>query len=150
MFYCRKKHAKVMRIDVREGVYPYDLRHNRNPCVVSPDVVGDFTAIPFPDETFYHVVFDPPHLLRCGERSWLAKKYGKLPKAWAPFLRAGFDECWRVLKVYGTLIFKWCAEDIRVSEITKAIGRKDLYGQRNGRKTNTHWLVFIKFPEEVH
>ena len=29
---------------------------------VKPDVVGDFTSMDFPDNTFSMVVFDPPHL----------------------------------------------------------------------------------------
>jgi len=31
--------------------------------------------MPFADESFYMVVFDPPHLVRAGENQWLAKKY---------------------------------------------------------------------------
>ena len=27
-------------------------------------------------------MFDPPHLLKVGKNSWLAKKYGKLPEDW--------------------------------------------------------------------
>lgn len=45
---------------------------------VDPDVVADFTKMPFDDESFYLVVFDPPHLRQAGETSWLVKKYGKL------------------------------------------------------------------------
>ena len=41
---------------------------------VIPDKVMDFRAIPFPDETFWHVVFDPPHLKRLGKDSWIAAK----------------------------------------------------------------------------
>lgn len=32
--------------------------------IIEPDLVADFTAMPFPDETFALVVFDPPHLVR--------------------------------------------------------------------------------------
>lgn len=41
---------------------------------VNPDVIGDFRNIPFDDNTFKLVVFDPPHLIHAGENSWLAKK----------------------------------------------------------------------------
>ena len=44
---------------------------------VLPDVVADFTDLPFPNNSFYLVVFDPPHLLKVGESAWLKKKYGK-------------------------------------------------------------------------
>ena len=44
--------------------------------VIDPDVIIDFRNMPFDDNTFDLVVFDPPHLIRAGEKSWLAKKYG--------------------------------------------------------------------------
>lgn len=34
---------------------------------IKPDVIADFRDMPFPDETFYLVVFDPPHLRYAGE-----------------------------------------------------------------------------------
>ena len=33
---------------------------------VHPDIVSDFTDMPFLDESFKLVVFDPPHLLKAG------------------------------------------------------------------------------------
>ena len=49
---------------------------------VKPDIIADFQNLPFDDCSFYHVVFDPPHLVRAGEKSWLAKKYGSLRGDW--------------------------------------------------------------------
>lgn len=111
---------------------------------VLPDMVCDFTALPFDDESFWHVVFDPPHLLDAGENSWLVKRYGKLPKDWRPMIRDGFNECWRVLKENGTLIFKWSEDSVTVGEVINAIGREPLYGQRSRRGSKTHWLCFFK------
>ena len=68
---------------------------------VEPDIVADFTQLPFPDKSFYLVVFDPPHLVKIGENAWLKKKYGKLPENWKPLIRDGFKECMRVLKPNG-------------------------------------------------
>lgn len=34
--------------------------------------VLDFRALPYPDESFYLVAFDPPHLVRAGRKSWRA------------------------------------------------------------------------------
>lgn len=113
---------------------------------VKPDIVADFQNIPFPDNTFYHVVFDPPHLLRLGDTSWLAKKYGKLNDDWKAILGGGFRECMRVLKPFGTLVFKWNETDIPVSEILKVFGVEPLYGHKSGKGGKTHWLVFMKFP----
>ena len=116
-------------------------------CEVKPDMVADFTALPFDDNTFWHVVFDPPHLTRLGETSWLSVKYGKLPTDWRPVIRGGVRECMRVLKPNGTLIFKWNETDIKVSDIIKAIGIEPLYGTRSGKHNNTIWMAFIKTEE---
>ena len=112
---------------------------------VKPDVIADFTDLPFPDGTFYHVFFDPPHMVTLGENSWMAKKYGRLDETrWKDTLKTGFDECMRVLKPNGTLVFKWNEYDIPVSEVVAAIGYKPLYGNRSGKQAKTHWMVFIK------
>ena len=37
---------------------------------VNPDQVCDFTDLPFEDETFYLVVFDPPHLAISESSIW--------------------------------------------------------------------------------
>ena len=65
---------------------------------VAPDIVCDFTDLPFPDESFQLVVFDPPHLTTAKETAWLVKKYGKLDDDWPKMLHDGFAECMRVLK----------------------------------------------------
>lgn len=41
---------------------------------VRPDVVGDFRKMPFDNESFHIVLFDPPHLKNLGKSSWMAKK----------------------------------------------------------------------------
>lgn len=108
---------------------------------INPDLVADFTDIPFENESFWHVVFDPPHLVKVGENSWLAKKYGRLDESWPTLIKQGFDECMRVLKTNGTLIFKWNEEQIKLSEVLKVIGIQPLYGNK---RSKTHWLVFMK------
>lgn len=109
--------------------------------IVNPDIVADFRNIPFPDESFYLVVFDPPHLIRAGANSWLAKKYGILEDTWQEDIRKGFNECMRVLKRNGTLAFKWNEDQIKLSEILKIIDYRPLFGNR---RSKTHWLIFMK------
>lgn len=108
---------------------------------INPDIIADFREIPFEDDTFYLVVFDPPHLLKAGENSWLAKKYGVLSDNWQEDIKQGFEECMRVLKPNGTLVFKWNEEQVKLREVIKAIGYKPLFGNR---RSKTHWLVFMK------
>jgi SAM-dependent methyltransferase len=108
---------------------------------IHPDVIADFRAMPFPDESFYLVVFDPPHLVRAGKNSWLAQKYGVLSEDWKNDIAQGFAECMRVLKPNGTLVFKWNEDQVSLCEVLKAIGQKPLFGNRRAK---THWLVFMK------
>lgn len=111
---------------------------------VAPDIVADFTAIPFPDNTFALVVFDPPHLIRGGENAWLVKKYGKLDETWPQMLHDGFNECMRVLKPDGVLVFKWSETQIPAEDVWRAIGRKPLFGHHSGKRSLTFWGVFMK------
>lgn len=87
------------------------------------------------------VVFDPPHLKRVGEKSWLAKKYGHLGSNWKEDIKQGFKECFRVLEINGILVFKWNEEQIKLSEILKLTNVEALFGNKRAK---THWLVFIK------
>ena len=116
--------------------------------VVNPDIVGDFRNIPFDDDTFNLVVFDPPHLIHAGEKSWLAKKYGRLnPDTYKDDLKQGFSECFRVLKPNGVLVFKWNETDVPVSEIIKLAPYAPLFGNKSGKLNKTHWIVFMKNEE---
>ena len=109
---------------------------------VQPDINMDFRNMPFDDETFKIVVFDPPHLINAGSSSWLALKYGKLPKDnWKEYLKAGFDECMRVLETDGILVFKWNDEQILFSEVLKCFDVKPLLGDKRGK---TRWVIFMK------
>lgn len=111
---------------------------------IEPDTIADFTSLPFEDNSFWHIVFDPPHLITLGADSWMAKKYGRLDENWEKVIHDGFAECMRVLKPNGTLIFKWNETDIPVSKVIKAIDYKPLYGHKSGKQQKTHWLAFIK------
>lgn len=115
--------------------------------IVDPDLVADFTSLPFPDDRFYMVVFDPPHLIGNGKSGWLAKKYGKLEGDWKSDLSKGFSECFRVLRPGGTLIFKWNEHKISVAQILALTPERPLIGNQSGRLSKTHWIVFMKEPK---
>lgn len=147
MFWFDKQNPDVVYMDKRRETHllkDKSVRGGTRTLIIDPDIMGDFTSIPFPDEHFAVVVFDPPHLVVAGETGWQAKKYGRLNKEWRAELRQGFSECFRVLKSEGTLIFKWCALQIPVSEILSLTDHQPLMGQRSGKAARTHWIVFLK------
>jgi SAM-dependent methyltransferase len=115
---------------------------------IEPDIILDFTALPYDDKTFHLVVFDPPHLKNAGTKSWMAAKYGKLSDTWQEDLRKGFKECFRVLANNGTLIFKWNETQIKIKDILALTDVQPLFGHPTGRKGLTHWVVFIKPIED--
>lgn len=110
---------------------------------VDPDIVGDFRAMPFDDESFRLVVLDPPHLRKLGGTSWLAQKYGMLLPSWETDIRAAFDEYMRVLKPEGILIFKWNEDQIKVRQILDIIPYKPLFGNPTSKHGKTIWMCFM-------
>ncbi|KAA9492929.1 class I SAM-dependent methyltransferase [Listeria monocytogenes] len=139
MFWFDRQHADTTFMDIRDFE---DVLCDGRKLAVKPDVQADFRDIPFPNNEFNLVVFDPPHLLKAGDNSWLAKKYGKLDSGtWAEDLAQGFRECMRVLVPNGILVFKWNEEQVKLNQILKVIDYKPLFGQR---RSKTHWLIFAK------
>ena len=100
------------RRETHENIWKSTNNKSERQCVIDPDVQCDFTDLPFEDNTFSLVVFDPPHLINAKETAWLVKKYSKLDETWPQMLHDGFNECMRVLKPDGILIFKWSEYDI--------------------------------------
>lgn len=149
MFYFDKENKNVLFGDCRqENITLYNGRKLN----VNPEQILDVTHLPFEDNTFNLVVLDPPHLIRAGEKSYMAQKYGKLPKNWQSFIHDAFNECMRVLKCGHVLIFKWNEYQIPVFQIIDTIGVRPLFGNRCGKASKTHWLVFYKglISNETH
>ena len=144
MFWFDKNNPDVLFIDKRSETVTAKDRDKVRTIEVKPDIIADFTDLPFGDESFYMVVFDPPHLKSLGETSWMAKKYGKLPENWKDVISKGFDECMRVLKPHGVLIFKWSESEIKVSDVLSIIPYKPLFGHTTGRQSKTIWMSFMK------
>lgn len=138
MFYFDKQNPDVIYADNREVK---TVLCDGRALLIKPDVMMDFRNMSYEDNSFKVVVFDPPHLIHAGTGSWLASKYGILPRDWPQYLKQGFDECIRVLETNGLLIFKWNEEQIRLSEVLRVFERKPLLGDQRGK---TRWLVFIK------
>lgn len=142
-----KKCAEAVFCDIRREDFTLffgKAKSSPHKCEINPDILCDFTNLPFSDNTFSLAVFDPPHLLKAKETAWLAKKYGRLDESWPKMLRDGFEEGMRVLKPDGVLIFKWSENDISADKVWKAIGQTPLFGHHSGRKSKTFWGCFMK------
>jgi hypothetical protein len=145
MFWFDKQNKDVDFCDLR--ILDTTLCDGRK-LEIKPDIVCDFTELPMKDDTYYLVVFDPPHLIKVGDNSWLAQKYGKLPaENWQEILKKGFNECMRVLRPNGIMIFKWNETDVAVSKIIDVVGQVPLFGHKSGKREKTHWLCFMKKEE---
>ncbi len=143
MFWFNKANPAAIFADIRDEKH---VLCDGRKLEVKPDVISDFRKMPFEDNKFKLVVFDPPHLKNAGKNGWQAKKYGSLSNDWKSDLSAGFKECFRVLDVYGTLVFKWNEHSIKVSEVLKLAGVAPLFGHRTMQNNKTHWIVFMKCP----
>jgi ubiquinone/menaquinone biosynthesis C-methylase UbiE len=141
MFHFDKENPLVTYGDIRTE--RHTLCDGRE-LIVNPDVTMDFRCLNYQDNTFSVVVFDPPHLVKLGEKSWMAKKYGILSESWKVDIKSGFSECFRVLKPNGVLIFKWNETQIKTSEILELTAYKPLVGHISGKRANTHWITFLK------
>ena len=71
-----------------------------------------------------------------------------IKKTWRDDLKAGFAECFRVLKPEGVLIFKWNETRIPIKEVLSLAPVRPLFGNRaTGQNLKTHWIVFMKEEE---
>jgi SAM-dependent methyltransferase len=151
MFWFDRTDLRAVFVDKRRESHALADKSSKwgsRALVVDPDIQADFTALPFKDESFALVVFDPPHLVRNGKTGWLAKKYGKLEGDWREDLRKGFSECFRVLRAEGTLVFKWNETDVPVSQILELTPERPLFGNRCGKAARSHWIVFMKTGDQ--
>jgi SAM-dependent methyltransferase len=151
MMWFNKADPRCLYVDKRRETHERQPteHHGYEKVVIDPDHVADFTALPFPSDTFALVVFDPPHFARTGNPGYLAKMYGRLEGDWRDMLRRGFAECFRVLRPDGTLIFKWTDTETPVRDILALTPEKPLFGHRSGKQARTHWIAFLKPNKEI-
>lgn len=138
MMWFDKNNPNVLFNDIHPRI---DTLCDGRSLVVNPDTTFDCRQLRINDNSFYLVVLDPPHLRKAGKDSGLSKKYGTLPEQWQEFLKDAFNECLRVLKPYGTLVFKWNEQQVKLSEVLTLLPVKPLFGHRRGK---THFIVFMK------
>lgn len=143
-FYFDKNDSRVLFCDKRSENLELHFNNGKIKRVinVNPDVVCDFTNLPFKNESFNLVIFDPPHMRHVGESSLMFRVYGKLPKEYKPFLQKGFNECFRILKRGGTLVFKWAETNYKLNDILELAEQKPLFAQRSSK--TSFFVVFYK------
>lgn len=142
MFWFDKENEYTTYMDIREETFEI----HRKKVNVKPDVVADFRDMPFQDNTYDLIIFDPPHLKWAGRNSIMKAQYGQLDKDnWPDDIRQGMSECMRVLKPTGTLIFKWNEAQVPLKDVLSAIPYRPLFGNK---RSKTHWLTFMKEETE--
>jgi len=147
MFWFNKTDQRAVFVDKRmerHSLKDKSSKGGSRELVIDPDYLADFTSLPFEDNCFALVVFDPPHFARNGKKGWMAKKYGTLKGDWRKELRMGFLECFRVLRPEGVLVFKWCDYEVPVSQILDLTPERPLFGHKSGKQQKTHWITFMK------
>lgn len=145
MMWFNKQHPDAIYMDSRREEF---IACDERKIKVDPDLLADFREMPFEDNSFKLVVFDPPHFNSLGENSFTAQKYGRLLPTWETDLKAGFDECMRVLETNGILIFKWNEFQIPVSRLIELFGVEPLFGHKSGKASLTHWMTFMKITND--
>lgn len=141
MFWFDKNNPNVLFADIRTESH---ILCDGRSIEIKPDVEIDFRKMPFKDETFKMVVFDPPHLVKLGKNTWMAQKYGTLLPTWEQDIKEGFNECMRVLQPFGTLIFKWNEAQVTLNKVLRVIGQQPLFGHVTGKHGRTIWVAFMK------
>jgi len=144
MWWYNKTRNGVLFMDKRE-ISPGSVKGENWSC--QPDLIGDYRAIPFDDETFYKVVCDPPHKIK-GDSGIITTKYGFLGQNWQDDLSKMFNECWRILKPGGSLIIKWADVDVPPRKILDCFfdweNRLDVSTHTKKGVNNTYFFSFYK------
>ena len=146
----QKENDRTLFIDKRERDPGFCGQPNRY-YQVQPDEVEDFRDLPYSDETFDLVVFDPPHTIRqngmADLKGHVTKKYGALhAETWQDDIRRGFNEFFRVLRPGGTLVFKFADEAADFERVLELAPEPPLFGTRTkqSKQVETRWFVFHK------
>ena len=144
MFYFNKNNPFVHFNDIRS--IETELCDGRK-LIVNPDTNFDARHLPFAKEYFNLIIFDPPHLVNVGSKSWLAQKYGKLDKQTAKDdIKQMQIELSRILSVGGTIIYKWNERDFLLKDMM--FWPDNIIPIMRHTKDKTHFVVLYKVKED--
>ena len=153
MWFYNKSKSNVLFVDCREEEKGFIDEIGCKNYEVKPDILADFTNLPFENESFFKVVCDPPHKIKI-DSGLIHKKYGNLGENWKEKMALMFDECWRILKINGTLIIKWSDVDIPPREILRCFKnweeRIDVSTHTKKGVNNTYFFSFFKDQEVLN
>lgn len=149
-FWLNKQHPDALYIDIRDEDAGYCPE--KPTFRIKPDMQLDFRDLPFEDNTFPLVVWDPPHEVRADGQEHLTgrlvKKYGALhADTWKSDLQRGFNELWRVLRVHGTLVLKFHDRQVKFEDVLSLFHTQPLFGtttKKNRGAGETKWFCFFK------
>jgi len=117
---------------------------------VQPNIQADYRSLPFADNTFDLICFDPPHRVSDGGMETISgiieTKYGALhAESWQADLRDGFTELYRTLREGGVLTMKWNDAMRDDESVLNQLPETPLYGTNTAKQnTDTSWWVFHK------
>lgn len=147
-----KNHPFVTFLDKRNEIIN---THNENTKIkngriikIKPDINAQWEYLPFKNESFDMIVFDPPHLIQKNKvkSTTIKARYGVfLTSEYKQILKTGIKELFRVLKPKGTFILKWAETDKPLEEILTFFPYEPMFGTRTGQANKNHWVVFIKY-----
>lgn len=115
---------------------------------IPPDIQAVWEYLPFKDNTFDLIDFDPPHRIRKFSPTWIHDSlYGTIdPDKFIKTFYTAFKELFRVLKPGGFLILKWCDLDRSLDDILKLTEHKPLFWNISGAtKAGEQKTFFICF-----
>lgn len=149
----QKDNPFTVFMDMRKGIFSPQTPNMKTATIkkcgvykVFPDIQARWQHLPFKDECFDMIVFDPPHI--SGSSAGISQRYGFLTKTWKYDMSEGLKELFRVLKNEGSFIFKWNEREIQIKEVLNIFPYNPMFGTRTGTSNKTHWIVFIKHRHE--
>ena len=139
--------------DAKDVVY-LDRRHNKIEYngefkgTINPNIIADNRFLPFKNECFDMVLFDPPHFITnsIGLYETIFSFYK--PITWVAEMSDSIKECFRVLKINGFLVFKWGEKYKTLKIVLNMFPKEPLFGVKNipafQKIRGTWWIVFRK------
>jgi len=127
-----KKNDETVYMDIRKEV--------------EPDIVADVKHLPFKDQIFDLVIFDPPHA-NFSENAQMSERYGYFTtRQITAAIKKGAIEFNRVLNGNGMVLFKWNTHSQRLRRVIAFFepNFKPLFGQKVAYKlkhaSSTYWV----------